>query len=34
MIAHDEPHPLIMPFSLDRFRQLDFVLESGTTTAR
>ena len=34
MIAHDEPHPLIMPFSLDRFRHLDFVLESGTTTAR
>jgi sarcosine oxidase subunit beta len=34
MIAHDEPHPLIVPFSLDRFRHLDFVLESGTTTAR
>lgn len=34
LIAHDEPHPLIVPFSLDRFRHLDFVLESGTTTAR
>ncbi|MBC7608654.1 MAG: FAD-dependent oxidoreductase [Polaromonas sp.] len=34
LIAKDEPHPLIVPFSLDRFRHLDFVLESGTTTAR
>ena len=34
LIAHDVPHPLIVPFSLDRFRHLDFVLESGTTTAR
>ncbi len=34
LIAHDEPHPLIVPFSLARFRHLDFVLESGTTTAR
>ena len=34
LIAEDAPHPLIAPFSLDRFRHLDFVLESGTTTAR
>jgi sarcosine oxidase subunit beta len=34
LIANDEPHPLIVPFSLDRFRHLDFVMESGTTTAR
>ncbi len=34
LIANNEPHPLIEPFSLSRFRHLDFVLESGTTTAR
>ena len=34
LIARDEPHPLIVPFSLERFRHLDFVLEAGTTTAR
>lgn len=34
MIANDEPHPLIAPFGLSRFKHLDFVLESGTTTAR
>ncbi|MBI1386592.1 MAG: FAD-dependent oxidoreductase [Rhizobiales bacterium] len=34
LIANDEPHPLVVPFSLDRFRTLDFILESGTTTAR
>ncbi|MBU3739815.1 MAG: FAD-dependent oxidoreductase [Rhodoferax sp.] len=34
LIATGEPHPLIRPFSLDRFRHLDYVLESGTTTAR
>jgi sarcosine oxidase subunit beta len=34
LIAHDEPHPLIEPFSLDRFKHLDYVLESGTTAAR
>ena len=34
LIAHDAPHPLIEPFSLDRFRHLDYVMESGTTTAR
>ncbi len=34
MIANDEPHPLIAPFGLGRFKHLDFVLESGTTTAR
>ena len=34
LVAKNEPHPLTEPFSLDRFRHLDFVLESGTTTAR
>jgi sarcosine oxidase subunit beta len=34
LIARDQPHPLIEPFSLDRFRHLDYVMESGTTTAR
>ena len=34
LIATGEAHPLIQPFSLDRFRQLDYVLESGTTTVR
>ena len=33
LIANNEPHPLIEPFSIKRFRHLDFVLESGTTTA-
>ncbi len=31
LIANDAPHPLIEPFSLARFRTLDFVLETGTT---
>ncbi len=31
LIANDAPHPLIEPFSLNRFRSLDFVLETGTT---
>jgi len=34
LIANDRPHPLIEPFSLNRFRHLDFIFESGTTTAR
>ncbi|WP_299616891.1 FAD-dependent oxidoreductase [Pelagibius sp.] len=34
LVAKDEAHPLTEPFSLERFRHLDFVLESGTTTAR
>jgi sarcosine oxidase subunit beta len=33
LIAKDEPHPLIAPFSLERFRRLEFILEAGTTTA-
>ena len=33
LIAKDEPHPLIAPFTLDRFKRLDFILEAGTTTA-
>lgn len=34
LIARGEPHPLMAPFTLDRFRHLDYVMESGTTTAR
>jgi len=34
LIANNEPHALIEPFSLQRFDSLDFILESGTTTAR
>ncbi len=34
LIANDHPHPLIEPFSLDRFKRLEFVLESGTTSTR
>ena len=34
LIANNEPHPLIEPFGLQRFNHLDFILESGTTTAR
>lgn len=33
LIAKDEPHPLIEPFSLKRFEKLNFILEAGTTTA-
>ena len=31
LIAKNE-HPLILPFSLDRFKRLEFILEAGTTT--
>ncbi|MBE1285208.1 MAG: FAD-dependent oxidoreductase [Rhodobacteraceae bacterium] len=34
LVTTGEPHPLMAPFTLDRFRNLDFVMESGTTTAR
>ena len=34
LVANDEPHKLIEPFGLHRFNHLDFILESGTTTAR
>ncbi|MDH3634908.1 MAG: FAD-dependent oxidoreductase [Gammaproteobacteria bacterium] len=33
LIATNQPHALIAPFSLARFRRLDFILEAGTTTA-
>ena len=32
LIAKNEPHPLILPFSLERFKRLEFILEAGTTT--
>ena len=34
LVATGRPHPLIEPFGLDRFRNLEFVTETGTTTAR
>ena len=34
LIARGEPHPLMAPFTLNRFKHLDYVMESGTTTAR
>ncbi len=34
LIATNQPHPLIAPFSLNRFDKLNYILESGTTTAR
>ena len=34
LIARNAPHPLMAPFTLDRFRHLDYVMESGTTTSR
>ncbi len=34
LIAKGAPHPLMAPFSLKRFKHLDYVMESGTTTAR
>jgi len=33
LVARNEPHPLIVPFSLARFKRLEFILEAGTTTA-
>ena len=32
LLAHDQPHDLAAPFTLDRFKRLDFILEAGTTT--
>lgn len=34
LIATGRPDPLIAPFGLNRFRSLDYVVETGTTTAR
>lgn len=34
LLATGTPHPLAASFTLDRFRHLDYVMESGTTTAR
>lgn len=34
LVAKEEPHPLMLSFTLGRFRHLDFVMESGTTTVR
>jgi len=33
LIANNEPHQLIEPVSLNRFKHLDFILESGTTAS-
>ena len=32
LVATGRPHPLVEPYSVDRFRNLDFISESGTTT--
>lgn len=34
LIATGRPEPLSAPFGLNRFRHLDYVIETGTTTAR
>ena len=34
LIATGQPHNVAAPFTLDRFHHLDFIVESGTTTAR
>lgn len=34
MLATGQPHDLIRPFGLNRFKRLQYVSESGTTTAR
>ena len=34
LIATGRPDPLTAPFGLNRFRHLDYVIETGTTTAR
>ena len=34
LLATGQPHELIRPFGLDRFKHLKFLAESGTTTAR
>ena len=33
-VATNSPHPLMADFSLNRFKNLDYILETGTTTAR
>ena len=34
LVATGQPHPLMSPFTINRFRHLDYVMETGTTTAR
>ncbi len=34
LLATGRPHNLMAPFTLKRFRHLDYVMEAGTTTAR
>lgn len=34
LVATGRPHPLMEPFTMRRFRHLDYVMETGTTTAR
>ena len=34
LVATGRPHPLMAPFTMGRFRHLDYVMETGTTTAR
>lgn len=34
LLATGNPHPLMAAFTLNRFRHLDYIMETGTTTAR
>lgn len=34
LVATGRPHPLMESFTINRFRHLDYVMETGTTTAR
>ena len=34
LVATGQPHPLMAPFTINRFRHLDYVMETGTPTAR
>ncbi|WP_417601790.1 FAD-dependent oxidoreductase [Pararhodobacter oceanensis] len=34
LVAKGAPHPLMADFTLNRFKTLDYIMESGTTTAR
>jgi sarcosine oxidase subunit beta len=33
-VATGRPHPLMEKFTVKRFKNLDFIMETGTTTAR
>ena len=33
-VATGVPHELMVPFTANRFKNLDYIIETGTTTAR